>query len=42
LQRTADGAARHAAVAGQKNAVFRGDQAIHQPMPPAWSTSGLS
>lgn len=42
LQSPADGAARHAAVAGHEDAVFRGDQAIHQLIPPGWSTSGLS
>ena len=42
LQRPADGAARHAAVAGHEDAVVGGDHAIHQLMPPAWSTSGLS
>lgn len=42
LQRAADGAARHAAVAGHEDAVGRGDQAINQLMPPGWSTSGLS
>ena len=42
LQRPADSASRHAAVAGHEDAICRGDQAIHQPSPPTWSTSGLS
>ena len=39
LQRPADGAARHAAVARHEDAISRGDQDRHQPLAPAAATA---